>query len=162
MLSCADENNVVLSLKNGFTIYLDVEYNEQHKTTVKASCFDPNVEEPVDMKSFTDTEELIDWLNAKRTWQSCPYCGGNCPNDSEHMCDQFSGTQQPRRKWLLLETDCAGGIERKEFKVYSELLKHLTNEHYEQGVCSWTVVTSGYEGIFCQEEIDKAVQFLRS
>ena len=21
----------------------------------------------------------------------CKYCGGNCPNDHEHMCDGYSG-----------------------------------------------------------------------
>jgi len=29
--------------------------------------------------------------SGKEECEPCHYCGGNCPNDHEHMCDGYSG-----------------------------------------------------------------------
>ena len=52
------------------------------------------IEHDVSTGDVTAIEELIKSVPAKKLeafLSSCRYCGDNCPNDHEHMCDGYSG-----------------------------------------------------------------------
>ena len=79
-------NNIKLSHK-GKEISIAQHYS-QYGAVVCQEVFDG--EEVIVFKEDLDT--LIDALIKIRDKDtSCYYCGGNCPNDNEYMCDGYSG-----------------------------------------------------------------------